>query len=52
MTEVFEQLHAAIAKQGDEVVTVEARFTYVLDLSLTSPILHHHSSQLPRKPTG
>ncbi|MBL62546.1 MAG: DUF4440 domain-containing protein [Opitutae bacterium] len=37
---------------GDEVVTVEARFTYVLDLSLTSPILHHHSSQLPRKPTG
>ena len=35
---------------GDEAVGIEARFTFVLDLSLSSPILHHHSSQLPRKP--
>ena len=30
--------------------TFEARFTFVLNLSQKSPILHHHSSQLPHKP--
>ena len=35
---------------GDEAVVIEARFTFVLDLSLANPILHHHSSQLPRNP--
>lgn len=33
----------------DEAKAIEARFTFVFDLSLSSPILHHHSSQLPRK---
>ena len=28
----------------------EARFTFVIDLSLSSPIRHHHSSQIPRAP--
>lgn len=32
----------------DELLSFEARFSYVLDLSLTSPIIHHHSSQIPR----
>ena len=26
---------------------VEARFTFVVDLTLEAPILHHHSSQVP-----
>ena len=33
---------------GDEAVSIEARFTFALDLSLSSPILHHHSSQRRR----
>jgi hypothetical protein len=32
----------------DELLSFEARFSYVIDLSLTSPIIHHHSSQIPR----
>ena len=35
--------------KGEECVVIEARFTFVLNLSLSSPILHHHSSQLPHK---
>lgn len=31
-----------------EVLNFEARFSYVLDLSKPNPILHHHSSQIPR----
>lgn len=31
-----------------EVLNFEARFSYVLDLSKPSPILLHHSSQIPR----
>ena len=31
-----------------ELLAFEARFTYVFDLSKESPILHHHSSQIPR----
>jgi hypothetical protein len=31
-----------------EMFDFEARFSYVLDLSLSSPIIHHHSSQIPR----
>jgi hypothetical protein len=31
-----------------ELLSFEARFSYTLDLSLTSPIIHHHSSQIPR----
>lgn len=30
------------------LLSFEARFSYVLDLARTSPILHHHSSQIPR----
>ncbi|MCG3662476.1 DUF4440 domain-containing protein [Aliarcobacter butzleri] len=31
-----------------ELLNFEARFSYVIDLSKTNPILHHHSSQIPR----
>ena len=31
-----------------ELLSFEARFSYTLDLSLSSPIIHHHSSQIPR----
>ncbi|MFP6854171.1 MAG: nuclear transport factor 2 family protein [Opitutales bacterium] len=33
----------------DDAMVLEARFTFVLDLARSSPILHHHSSQLPHK---
>ncbi|MBN2854788.1 MAG: hypothetical protein JXK51_00940 [Halothiobacillaceae bacterium] len=32
----------------DELLNFEARFSYVVDLKLKSPILQHHSSQIPR----
>lgn len=32
----------------NEPLTFEARFTFICDLGLTSPILHHHSSQVPQ----
>jgi hypothetical protein len=31
-----------------ELLSFEARFSYMLDLSRKGPILHHHSSQIPR----
>ncbi len=31
-----------------ELLSFEARFSYVLDLSNKSPIIQHHSSQIPR----
>lgn len=31
-----------------ELLSFEARFSYILDLALASPIIHHHSSQIPR----
>lgn len=31
-----------------EMLNFEARFSYVLDISKPKPILHHHSSQVPR----
>jgi len=31
-----------------ELFNFEARFSYIFDLSKESPILHHHSSQIPR----
>lgn len=31
-----------------ELLNFEARFSYVIDLSRPNPILHHHSSQIPR----
>ena len=31
-----------------ELFNFEARFSYVIDLSKPNPILHHHSSQIPR----
>ena len=32
----------------DEPLTFEARFSYIFDLKKSSPILNHHSSQIPR----
>ena len=31
-----------------ELLNFEARFSYLLNLSKANPILHHHSSQIPR----
>lgn len=31
-----------------EILNFEARFSYVMDLSKPNPIVHHHSSQIPR----
>ena len=31
-----------------EMLSFEARFSYVLDLARPKPIIHHHSSQIPR----
>lgn len=31
-----------------EMLNFEARFSYVMDLSKPRPIIHHHSSQVPR----
>lgn len=31
-----------------ELFNFEARFSYIFDLTKDSPILHHHSSQIPR----
>ena len=32
----------------DELLNFEARFSYMIDTSRSRPILHHHSSQVPR----
>lgn len=32
----------------DEPLVFEARFSYLIDLNQAAPILHHHSSQIPR----
>ena len=31
-----------------ELLNFEARFSYIINISNPSPILHHHSSQIPR----
>ncbi len=31
-----------------ELLSFEARFSYLINLALPCPILHHHSSQIPR----
>ena len=31
-----------------ELLNFEARFSYLIDISKQNPILHHHSSQIPR----
>ncbi len=31
-----------------EVLNFEARFTFIMNIKKTSPIIHHHSSQIPR----
>lgn len=31
-----------------EMLNFEARFSYIVDLSSPRPIIHHHSSQVPR----
>ena len=35
-------------KVDGEMLNFEARFSYVIDVSKPSPIIHHHSSQVPR----
>jgi hypothetical protein len=32
----------------EELLNFEARFSYVVDVEREHPILHHHSSQIPR----
>jgi len=31
-----------------ELLSFEARFTFLVDLAFNAPIIHHHSSQVPR----
>jgi hypothetical protein len=31
-----------------ELFRFEARFSYIIDITQSSPIIHHHSSQIPR----
>ena len=31
-----------------EILNFEARFTFTIDLNLSRPIVHHHSSQVPQ----
>lgn len=31
-----------------EILNFEARFSYIMDISKPRPIMHHHSSQIPR----
>lgn len=35
-------------KVDEEILNFEARFSYVIDISRPCPIIHHHSSQVPR----
>lgn len=35
-------------KIDGEVLNFEARFSYIVNLEMASPIIHHHSSQVPR----
>lgn len=35
-------------KVDGELLNFEARFTYLIDLAREHPIIHHHSSQIPR----
>ena len=35
-------------EEDEDLLSFEARFTYTMDLSREDPILHHHSSQIPR----
>jgi len=32
----------------EELITYEARFSFILDADRDAPIMHHHSSQIPR----
>jgi hypothetical protein len=54
MQAVSDELHALcgiycwrFAIDG-ELLSFEARFSYMLNLALPQPIIHHHSSQIPR----
>lgn len=35
-------------KVDGEILNFEARFSYLLDAAASNPIIHHHSSQVPR----
>ncbi len=41
-------LYAFRFELDGQLLTFEARFTYVIDTAQRAPILHHHSSQIPR----
>ena len=57
-TLIVQELHHQIYTMGGiynwrfavdgEVLNFEARFSYVMDLAKPNPIVHHHSSQIPR----
>jgi len=49
LLEVISGIYCFRFSIDDEVLSFEARFSYVVDLSLQDPILHHHSSQVPRQ---
>lgn len=41
-------IYSFIFMVDDVSLTFPSRFTFILDLSKEKPILHHHSSQIPR----
>lgn len=45
---IISGIYAFRFEMDGELLTFEARFTFVVDRSLAAPILHHHSSQIPR----
>jgi len=48
-THILNGLYNWRFKAEGELLNFEARFTYVIDLSIPSPIIHHHSSLVPPK---
>ncbi len=45
---LFNGIYTFRFKVDDTLLTFESRFTFVLDTAYESPVLHHHSSQIPR----
>ncbi len=41
-------IYAFRFEMDKQLLTFEARFTFVIDTAQAAPILHHHSSQIPR----
>ena len=45
---VVNGIYVFMFRVDETLLTFPSRFTFVIDLGKESPILHHHSSQIPR----